>query len=476
MYLSYNHSRKKICRSETKIRNIVKEKSSYVQHPSTKSTEKICATDDFMEVKSMNNSNKEFEDARRDGRSEISFTNYSTEMSIGMNNGERYFPINLYLGKIFKINLFTLKIKNRNKIPIKTTLTMFYAEMLSAVNFTFCLTLIPWPLLYFWGAYYQSPFWRSKYYNIFMSNLEFPLRNILSKVSIGIILGMTVDRFIALKIPLRYKSLCTPKNGKIGLVVIFLISVITQSTAIFWYRTSYIDFIVIKNYLYYNASLNDSIEHWLTLNITTYSKLQGKSLRNHSSILYIHPGNPYINVYSGYLMQGGTKISNMKMFIIIESIREILMVGLPMLFIAVLSYFIVVSHRAYFLNKKRMKELSQTNKNSIINNNNNNSNNKALISKRPIDSNNIKLSPEEYRATLTQISIVIQFFLCEMPQAILNSLYNKYSCSLNDLNCKFRDYIILTNVLDIANTCLTFYIFLVFNDNFRKLVRDLFTQ
>ncbi|CAK9301432.1 unnamed protein product [Gordionus sp. m RMFG-2023] len=475
MYLSYNHSRKKNNEGECKKRNIGRVKFSFVQDPPAKLMEKIRVIDEFKEVNSMNYSNKEYEDAR-DERSEISFTNNTIEKSISVNKGERYFSSNPYLGKlyqIFNINLLALKIvNNRNRTPVKATLTIFYAEMLSVVNFTFCLTLIPWPLLYFWGAYYQSPFWRSKYYNIFMSNLEFPLRNILSKISIGIILGMTVDRFIALKIPLRYKSLCTPKNGKIALVAIFLISVIMESTVVFWYRTSYTEFIIMKNYLYYNASLNDSIEYWLALNTTTLSKLQGIISLNYSSIFYIDPHNPYINIYSGYLLLGGTKISQTEWFIIIDSLREIVMVAFPMLFIAVLSYFIVVSHRAYFLNKKRMKELSQIDKNTVIKNNSNNTNNKAFISKRPI----LKLSPEETKATLTQIIIVIQFLLCEVPLAILNSLYNKYSCSDNDLNCKFRDYIMLTNMLDLANTCLTFYIFIVFNYNFRKLVRDLFTQ
>ncbi|CAK9301153.1 unnamed protein product [Gordionus sp. m RMFG-2023] len=355
---------------------------------------------------------------------------------------------------VSKIHSIAWKIVNRNKGL--ATVTTFYAEILSVNNFIFCLTLTPWPLLYYWGAYNQSLFWRSKYYNLFMSNIEFPLRNICSKISTGITLAMTVDRFIALKMPLRYKSLSTLKNSKICLIIITLASVydrkITCTTT--------------------HCRINIS-NTWLSLNISNISNIQPTLVQSNSSILLVKSSIQYINVYHGYFLE---TVPETKLLHIFEILSEILTVGFPMLLIAVLSYFIVVALRAYFKNRKKMKELFHMNKNK---NNNINNNNVRDDNTSKIHGNrtNFKLSAEESKATLTQITIVIQFYICEIPQAITSIFYYNFMCkSMNDLNCNFRSYLVLTNILMMANHCLSFYIFMIFNENFRKLVKNIFVQ
>ncbi|CAK9294505.1 unnamed protein product [Gordionus sp. m RMFG-2023] len=468
MYLTFNYSRKRKKGDANK---------NAPAHSASK--EKVRVIDDFKENTYIEgDSTKEAKDDRKNGERNGEKTYEGANKGAKSKSSGSY-----YSGKItvliIKIYTLAMNIVKINRVPGEATLTIFYAEMLSAINFAFCLTLIPWPLLYFWGALHQSLFWRSKPYNVFMSNLEFPLRNIFSKISTGIVLCMTVDRFIALKIPLRYKSVSTLKNGKIALIVISLATVFMESTTVFWYTLTYIDFIVMKNYLYYNASANNSIEHWLSRNATSFSEVHTTFLSNISFISRAHSRDQYINIYSGYFRAGGTKFSRMRIFFIIENVREVIMVGLPMILIAVLSYFIVVAHRSFFRNKKRMKEKSRSLK-DVANINNDSSiqnDDKSTITKGNRNNAQLKLSAEESRATLTQLTIVIQFFLCEVPQALITAVYNRFSCrSLNDIDCKFRDFIVVTNVLQLANHCVTFYVFLVFNDNFRKLLRDLFTQ
>ncbi|CAK9301611.1 unnamed protein product [Gordionus sp. m RMFG-2023] len=457
MFLSFNGSRKKSCGKERIKEAIV------TQDSTSKYNKKIPVIVDFKEdklgedFKKNEKGIKVEESQRKNQQSDNSKTLKSSNL--------HYFLSILHI--VSKIYTFARKIFNKNKG--QATVTTLFAETLSVNNFLFCFTLIPWPLLYYWGAYNQSQFWRSKYYNLFMSNLEFPLRNVCLKISIGITLAMTVDRFIALKIPLRYKSLSTLKNCKISLIIITLVSIVTESRTILWYRTAYVHFIFMKNYLNYNSLLDQYFERWLLLNV---SNTDLHIVQGNSSIPFEQASTQYINVYNGYFLD---IVFQDKLPYILEILSDIISVIIPVLLITILSYFIVVAHRAYFINRKRMKKLSYAHK--IINNNNSNINNNTFISKSPGNGIKLKLSGEESTATLIQITIVVQFLICEIPQLITHLAYKYFMCkSLNDLNCSFRDYLVLAHVLNLANHCLTFYIFMIFNENFRKLAKDIFVQ
>ncbi|CAK9301353.1 unnamed protein product [Gordionus sp. m RMFG-2023] len=468
MYLSFNNSRKKSCGKKQNIE--FSQITTLTQDLSSKYNEKKTVIEDIEKGEI----EKDFCKKDKEGmKIEERFLSQRRNQKSNANKLESYKKMHSsnssILHVVSKIHSIARKIVNRNKGL--ATVTTFYAECLSVNNFVFCLTLTPWPLLYYWGAYNQSMFWRSKYYNLFMSNIEFPLRNICSKISTGITLAMTVDRFIALKMPLRYKSLSTLKNSKIGMIIITLASVLIESRTTNWFRTVYVHFIVMKNYLYYNPLSDKYIESWLSLNNSNISNIQPNLVQSNSSILLAKSSIQYINVYSGYFLDG---ITQTKLLHVFEILCEILAVGFPMLIIAVLSYFIVVALRAYFKNRKKMKELFHMNKNNNINNSNVRDDNTSKIQG---NRTNLKLSAEESKATLTQITIVIQFFICEIPQAIASTFYYNFMCeSLNDLNCNFRNYLVLTNILMLANHCLTFYIFMIFNDNFRKLVKNIFVH
>ncbi|CAK9301355.1 unnamed protein product [Gordionus sp. m RMFG-2023] len=462
MYLSFNNSRKK---SGGKKQNIESSQITTLTHSIYNIKKTVIEDIEKGEIK------KDFCKKDKEGmKIEERFLSPRRNQKSNANKLEsckKMHSINLNISHVVsKIHSIARKIVSRNKGL--ATVTTFYAECLSVNNFIFCLTLTPWPLLYYWGTYNQSLFWRSKYYNLFMSNIEFPLRNICSKISTGITLAMTVDRFIALKMPLRYKSLSTLKNSKIGMIIITLASVMIESRTTNWFRTVYVHFIVMKNYLYYNPLSDKYIERWLSLNNSNISNIQPNLIQSNSSIL-LKSSIQYINVYSGYFLE---PVTQTKLLHILEIICEILAVGVPMLIIAVLSYFIIVALRSYFKNRKKMKELFHNNKNININNSNVRDDNTSKING---NRTNLKLSAEESKATMTQITIVIQFFICEIPQAITSTFYYNFMCeSLNDLNCNFRNYLVLTNILMLANHCLTFYIFMIFNDNFRKLVKNIF--
>ncbi|CAK9301350.1 unnamed protein product [Gordionus sp. m RMFG-2023] len=221
MYLSFNNSRKK---SGVKKENIESSQITTLTHSIYNIKKTVIEDIEIGEIE------KDFCKKDKEGlKIEERFLSQQKNQQSNANKLEssnKLYSSNLIiLHVVSKIHSIARKIVNRNKVA---NITTFYAEWLSVNNFIFCLTLTPWPLLYYWGAYNQSLFWRSKYYK-FMSNIEFPIRNICSKISTGITLAMSVDRFIALKIPLRYKSLSTLKNSKIGLIIIILASVMIES-------------------------------------------------------------------------------------------------------------------------------------------------------------------------------------------------------------------------------------------------------
>ncbi|CAK9301351.1 unnamed protein product [Gordionus sp. m RMFG-2023] len=208
----------------------------------------------------------------------------------------------------------------------------------------------------------------------------------------------------------------------------------------------------MKNYLYYNPLWDKYIERWLKLNISNISNIQTNFVQSNSSILLVKSSNQYINVYNGYFME---LVTQTKLVHVFEILSAILM-GFPMLLIAVLSYFLFVAHRAYFKNRKKMKELFHIIKNININNRNVRDDNTSKIHD---NRTNFKLSAEESKATLTQIIIVIQFFICEIPQAITSIFYYNFMCkSLNDLNCNFRNYLVINNILKLTIASLSTFL------------------
>lgn len=250
----------------------------------------------------------------------------------------------------------------------------------------------------------------------FYSHLEYPIANMFMASSIFIVVCLTVDRFISVCLPERFRSAqTTAKPGKVILLCYIVAFIISAPLA------------------FLNRVCTDSTNNLTTATVPVPS--------------YSFVENTII-----------THMAPWKMYIIVEEI--IIRFG-PAIILASLNFLIIVRFRQITNRKHELLGGASGDSGS-------GGNDQLLLRGERISK---RIYKEEKRLVVLLTAIVVLFFITTTPVAFLAIFYSE---SMKK-NFAFEIFRAMANDLELCNFALNFYIYFLCSKEFRKKFLSFFT-
>ncbi|CAK9299215.1 unnamed protein product [Gordionus sp. m RMFG-2023] len=111
-----------------------------------------------------------------------------------------------------------------------------YLKWMAVADLSVNLLAIPWALENFVYFSIDFPALESKAFVTFLCRIDLVLLNGFMKSSVLLVIALTVERYIAVCHPVRYKVLCTDRRAKIAVIISFLIAFAISLPLVFQYQ------------------------------------------------------------------------------------------------------------------------------------------------------------------------------------------------------------------------------------------------
>ncbi|CAK9293336.1 unnamed protein product [Gordionus sp. m RMFG-2023] len=420
--------------------------------------------------------------------------------------------VNCYLKGKFKI--IWLSIKNHFIHEKEAHRYYFYVRILVTLQLLFCLFSIPWPFLLYLSFklkvrdFGSDQYWDSFSFLKFIGDAFFPIKAVLEKTNLFIIIVLSLDRYTAICHPLRHKFYCTRKNLCIILFITFIVCLAWQIPLYKWYQVSeHTVFenvsIILSSSSVYGAKFNyrfltkyhrvtinkktkafdiyeitkEILFTYITLvvlfflNARTFLKFRkhigrsknitmcspsefNKDLPNNQlSVENVIPDSKVLNP-THFNRHRSLSVSSIKMEVRINNLDD----------------STAFDHKDFenSLSKKcqiAMPSISEMNIKEI-------QKKTSKISKYRIEFRSIMESSQninKYRLTFIIMILIFQYFVLTVPSSFISVTYNYFHCSPR--TCLYRDLVTVANFLELVNNSLGFITFFVLDREFRNNIK-----
>lgn len=244
----------------------------------------------------------------------------------------------------------------------------------------------------------------------FHAHIELVITNSFMASSIFIVCFMTVDRYISVCLPTKFRSVHTRKNATLSIAVSYVLGTVVSCPL---------------------AAL----------------KTVCKVIPN--------PGNDPVVYYS---FQENTKVTNSWPWMVYLWTSEIWVRFGPAFILAILNTFIIRKFRKLEANRKRFRSASNKFRSRHL-----------LDSSLTSDQHSISMKKsnyqEEKRLVVLLTSIIVTFFVTMTPSAFLSLLYTEK----RDDDFGFQAFRAIANNLELGNFALNFYVYFLCSKEFRKV-------
>ncbi|CAK9294628.1 unnamed protein product [Gordionus sp. m RMFG-2023] len=400
-----------------------------------------------------------------------------------------------------------------------------YMNLMAIFDFLSCIAAIPWPLLYYWGKKQVASFWKNRdfdsyvpYYQSylyvsFLSVVEFPLKFTFSKTSDILIIVLSVDRYIAIRYPLRYHRLQGQMNVKYITTSILVLCLLLELPTTTWYETIplHISNIILNCNKFNSTVITNSTADYLN-GTTINSRVKSNFPTPKDNLLNLNRVKRFELISKSYRKDHA--------FFIYEIIREILLTYIPLVLLFILNINIIFIFTKYLKDKQGMilntvNRFTSSEKSENINNrlkqpfnckvrpidnidsiignskdkalitnindqilfdrlpsiNLTTANSSTIIKSEHYSDRHLELSKKEKRLTYTMIILIMKYLIFTIPLATVDAIYMEFCCP--DSYCLFRDIVTLANFLEIIKSSTNFFIYYTLDETFKRILKSL---